>query len=148
MTEIFLTKGKVAIVDADDFEYLNQWKWLFDGKGYAVRHEPRQKGKHRGWIYMHRLINNTPSDLETDHINHNRLDNRKSNLRAITHQKNLFNSKIAKNNTSGCKGVTKAKGKWQAQIVINQKNIYLGYYYDIEEAIRARTEAELKYHAI
>jgi hypothetical protein len=146
--EIKLTKGQFALVDDEDFDFINQWKWLVDSKGYAVRHEPRQKGKIRKWIYMHRLINCTPKDKFTDHINHNKLDNRKNNLRTVTHQKNLFNLNLAKNNTSGYRGVTWAKGKWQTQIMLNKKNFYLGRYDDIKEAIKIRKQAEKKYHVI
>jgi len=71
MKRIKLTQEKVALVDDADFEFLNQWKWFYHQTGYA-------KSCHR---YMHRLINKTPKGFHTDHINRNKLDNRKSNLR-------------------------------------------------------------------
>jgi hypothetical protein len=145
---IRLSKGRSTIVDKEDFEWLNQWKWLTDSKGYAVRHEPRQKNKVRKWIYMHRLINNTPIGSETDHLNRNKLDNRKLNLRTVTHQQNLFNLSLARNNTSKYRGVVYCHNKWQAQIQVNRKNIYLGIYEKIGDAIMVRKQAERIYHVI
>ena len=85
--------------------------------------------------------------LIVDHINGNRLDNRKSNLRICHKEKNPINCKKYKNNTSGCKGVSWSKrlNKWQVTININKRHIYLGLYSDLEEAITVRKEAEKKY---
>ena len=148
MKKIKLTKDRCAIVDDTDYNWLNQWKWLVDSKGYAVRHEPRQKDKTRGWIYMHRLVNNTPIGFETDHINRNKLDNRRKNLRTVTHQKNLWNLGLPKNNTSTVRGVTWASGKWMVQIMLNKKSIYLGRYDSLNKAKEVREQAERSYHAI
>ncbi len=84
MKKIPLTQGKFALVDDEDFEYLNQWKWKFLS-GYAAR----KKGKKT--IYMHRLVNNTLDNKSTDHINMNKSDNRKENLRSSTSSQNKFN---------------------------------------------------------
>src|SRR4030066_2184242 len=113
MKEIKLTRGKVAIVDDEDYEWINQWKWHCNGQGYAERHCDIP-GK-RTMIKMHRLILNTPNGMETDHINHNRLDNRKSNLRVRTRSQNAINTPIRSSNTSGKKGVDWKKnvGKWR-----------------------------------
>lgn len=73
ISEIPLTNGKVAIVDAEDFDYLNQWKWCCN-HGYAIRNGKRVNGKRIMMIRMHRLINQTPKGLDTDHINRNKLD--------------------------------------------------------------------------
>jgi len=60
-------------------------------------------------VYMHRVVNNTPDNLQTDHINHNQLDNRRINLRSVTNQQNAFNASLNKANTSGTKGVSWSK---------------------------------------
>lgn len=128
-----------TLVDDKDFEWLNQWKWRTHSKGYAVRMAGGRKNAHL--IYMHRLINNTPNGFETDHINQNKLDNRRSNLRSVTRTQNKLNTGLWKANTSGHKGVTwnNQVNKWQAQIGLNNKNIVLGYFKNIKDASEARS---------
>ena len=89
MKTIPLTQGKVAIVDDEDYTWLMQWKW-HSSYGYAMRRERTWSGKQKG-IFMHRVVNKTPLGLETDHINRNKLDNRKENLQSVTHQENTCN---------------------------------------------------------
>jgi hypothetical protein len=131
--EIKLTQGKLALVDDEDFEWLNQWKWYYHD-GYALR---MSLGSNRKSIRMHRIIMNTPDNMEPDHINGNTLDNRKYNLRNCTHAENLCNSKIQINNASGYKGVSwnKQRKKWSVKIVKNQIHIFLGLYISKEDAI-------------
>jgi hypothetical protein len=143
MKEISLTRGKVALVDDEDFEWLNQWNWCYrtpkSGKnamGYAIR--MTQKDHVRTRIHMHRLIMNTPPELEVDHINGNRIDNQKSNLRNCTHQQNIFNKTNLWNNTSGYRGVSLYYSKyWVARITINVKISHIGTYKTAEEAAHA-----------
>jgi hypothetical protein len=149
--EIILTQGKVAIVDDEDFDYLNQWKWYASKdryKFYAVRNITISKGKQKS-ISMHRLIsNNINTKMHTDHLNGNGLDNRKINLRICTHSQNLMNSKLRKDSTSGFKGVTycKRNNKYASVIKLNRKLIWLGYFIDPIDAARAYNDAALKYH--
>jgi hypothetical protein len=75
MKKIPLTQGKFAIVDDEDFEYLNRWKWYFAPVGYATRGDGHGRGN-RTVVYMHRVVNKTTGGLVTDHINRNKLDNR------------------------------------------------------------------------
>jgi AP2 domain len=133
MKKIKLTQGKFAIVDDDDFVWLNKWKWHYDN-GYAARRSTTGK-----LLYMHREIlekHGYTNFQHTDHINHNGLDNRFSNLRPATVSQNQGNKKKQKNNTSGYKGVSwdKRRNKWQVYIKINGKQKHLGYYDDIEDA--------------
>ena len=98
---------------------------------------------------MHRIVMNildSPKIL-VDHIYHNRNDNRKSQLRLVNNQQNQYNAVVAKDNTSGHKGVYwhKKHNKWEALISYNNKQIYLGLYDDIKDAIRVRQQAEIKY---
>ena len=92
MKEIYLTQGKTAIVDDDDFDHLNQFKWFYHN-GYAVRHGCRKGAKRDTQIRMHREILNNPQGI-VDHINGNRSDNRKSNLRISDKTRNMANSRI------------------------------------------------------
>jgi hypothetical protein len=130
-----LTQGYFAIVDADDYENLSQYKWHAGVKGdrcYAYR----KKGKKL--IAMHREILNAPTGMHCDHINHNGLDNRKANLRLCTPQQNLFNQRPHRNSTSRYKGVywSGEKKKWRAEIKHNGRKIHIGYFdYEADAAI-------------
>ena len=81
---------------------------------------------------------------QTDHINHDKSDNRISNLRAVSHSENSRNQKIYKNNTSGVVGVSwyPKKGKWRSKMKVREKYIHLGYFTEKEDAISARKAAE------
>ena len=140
MKEILLSQGRVALVDDDMFEYLNQWKWYCNNGGYATRNST---GLHRTIIRMHREIMNTPNGMETDHINGNSLDNRKENLRVCTHSENMHNRKVRTHISSGYKGVHwhRHNKKWEAYIRIHSKRIFLGYFSDPAEAAHAYDKA-------
>jgi len=130
-----------AIVDDEDFAYLNQWRWYFNSRGYAT------KKKKQKIIYMHRLIINTPKGMETDHINGNGLDNRRSNLRICTRSQNAINTGKYKTNTSGYKGVSwdKKNKKWRVQIKYNGIKFHLKEFSNkyIASKIRKRIERKL-----
>lgn len=136
MRKIKLTQGKYALVDNSDFEYLNRWKWFYQGNGYAARDQwiPSEKRDYR--IYMHRLIMNTPVGMDTDHINHNKLDNRRKNLLICDHSINMRNTGLRSDNKSGCKGVSwySKYNKWRSRIVIRGKYNHLGYFDSLLEA--------------
>jgi hypothetical protein len=152
MKQLELTKGKFAIIDDEDYEYLSQWKWSFDDL-YAVRGEylGKLEGKYKyKKIYMHKVINQTPKGLETDHINHDKLDNRRCNLRSVTKSQNNRNRTVYKKNISGVIGVNwyKQTQRYNAFITINGKRIHLGYYINFEDAVLARKKAEELYFSI
>lgn len=152
MKKIPLSKNRFAIVDDDDFEYLSRWSWQLGSHGYAARTtyvkgsgRKNQKNEH---ILMHRVVNKTPEGMLTDHINRDKLDNRKANLRTANKSLNSINRPVQPNNKSGHKGVHwfKRLGVWQVYINIDSKRINLGYFSTIEEAIKARQNAEKMYH--
>ena len=145
MKKISLTQGKFTLVDDEDFEWLNKWKWhtivTQDGNWYA---------KNTQSIYMHRLIlniQNKPKNVYADHKNGNGLDNRRENLRIATNQLNQANEKLSKNSTSGYKGVTwhKKNKNWNAQIMVNRKHIHIGCYQTKEEAAKAHDSVAKKH---
>jgi hypothetical protein len=135
-----------AIIDADDYEKVKKYKWSFNHKtktvaGSAPNYKPR--------IYLSRLIMDViDPQLEVDHKNHDKLDNRKENLRPCFHSQNQKNLKILKNNTSGYKGVswcTRAN-QWRARIHVNGEEIHLGLFSSKKQAARAYNRASKKYH--
>ncbi len=147
-----LGKGMYATVDDEDYEKLGQYRWHLD-YGYACRavyDNPTNKRKSRR-IWMHRFIMGTPPDLFTDHKNQNKLDNQKHNLRMCTASQNKANANKNLNNKSGYKGVYLMKDrlhttkKWRAQVTINKKVTWLGYYATPEGAALAYNTAALKH---
>lgn len=129
MKEINLTQGKVALVDDEDFEELSQYKWFAQkavNTFYAERVD-MTTGKPKK-IKMHREIMKTHKGMETDHIDHNGLNNCKSNLRNVTHRQNGQNR--GEDKSSKYAGVSwhKVSMKWSARIRINKKRKYLGYF--------------------
>lgn len=135
MKKIELTRGYYVIVDDEDFEWLNQWKWTACVKKWGIigfRHF-RENGKQHT-VQMHREILKhhgfNIEDLQIDHINHNTLDNRKEQLRIATPQENSRNTRIHKNNKSGFKGVSwsKSNKKWVTFLRVNKKSKYIGQF--------------------
>lgn len=147
MKEIELTRGHVVIVDDEDFEWLDRFKWYAqkDRRNfYAARRDSHGCGQKK--LRMHRVILNAPALLEVDHINGNTLDNRRANIRLATRQQNSFNKKHPrKDNKLGIKGVRKEGKKYRAYITYNHKQINLGHFALPEDADRAYRNAEVKY---
>lgn len=147
--EIILYKSKTeqieiarALISLDKIDLVKNYKWHLTKYGYV-----RTTAKFNG-LFLHKLITNTNKEVLVDHIFGNKLDNRNNMLRIADKQKNAMNSKLLPdNNTSGTKGVSfdKRRHKWRAYIKINQKQIFLGYYQDIESAIKNRKDAEINY---
>jgi len=142
MKYIELNHGKQAIVDDEDYGWLNQWKWTYDKRkltGYVYRRQAcKGTGKNYvGHIYMHRFILEAPEGLEVDHINHDGLDNRRSNLRLCTHKQNCWNHRDQ--GAEKCVGAhpNTQNGKWIAAIVIDGKSHRLGSFDSQETAARA-----------
>jgi hypothetical protein len=144
MKEIKFKNGKCALVDDEDYEYLSQFKWRC-GK-YSTRVnwilEGLVKGKPAN-IRMHReIMGCTDPKLDVDHINHNTLDNRKSNLRVCTRSQNGANRRVMKNKACEYLGVRKRGEKWTAYV----KHIYLGQFETKELAALAYNEAATRIH--
>lgn len=135
------------------------WLWNKREKKYTLTGSTISNGyirisiQHKGkivCIFAHRigyqLYHNTElGDLLIDHINHNKVDNRITNLRAVTSSENQRNMKLLKNNKTGYSGVEIYKGKFRARIGSNKKQINLGTFETIEDAIKVREEAKKKY---
>lgn len=124
-----LTQGEFAKVDNEDFEYISRYSWNITFQGYAYN---------RTLGYMHRLINNTPEHMHTDHVNNMRTDNRKVNLRTCTIAENNRNTSPARGSSSKYKGVTSHQGKYIFQI--RKSGVYYRGTYETEK------EAALAYN--
>lgn len=133
-----------AVIDLADLEKVQDTSWTKGATGYAVG---RPKGSDKA-VPLHRfLIYGMEAGGTTDHINGDTLDNRRANLRKCTTKENTRNTKLAKNNTSGRKGVRKTKeGNWKARITVDRKEIHIGHYSTIEEASAAYDAAALMMH--
>lgn len=130
--QIELSQNKYALISSVDYEYISQWKWSYDSHGYA-----RRLGKDKK-IYMHRILMNPPTGKVVDHINGDKLDNRRSNLRICNHAENLRNHKPLRNNTSGFIGVSRSNNKWRAYAGPRDSVKHLGTFDTPEEAARVR----------
>lgn len=134
--------GKEFFIDYNDYKMVCQYTWNQNDKGYVYMNNKNKK------ITLHRfLFNLTQKNKIVDHINHNTLDNRRMNLRIVNNSQNQMNRDKPKQNTSGIKGVYwhKNKEKWQANIQVDNKLLYLGIFDSKQEAIKARKDAEKKY---
>lgn len=128
-----LTRGYITLVSPEDAHLIQQRRWtaLTINKGLAYARTTFE--------YLHRKI---IQGQETDHKNRNGLDNRRSNLRAATHQQNQANRGRWK---SGFKGVRIVGPSWQATIRVSCQSIYLGSYQSPEKAALAYDKAAIKY---
>lgn len=143
----YTSKGEEFYFDLEDYDKIKDYCWHINDSGYIVSMTTDSINSKRICILMHRIITDCPEDMVVDHINHNKNDNRKYNLRICSQQENRMNSNISKRNTSGYTGVylCKTSNKWQAYITYNNNDIYLGLFNNKEDAIKARVEAEEKY---
>jgi len=137
MKEIPLTNSsEKALVDDEDFIELSKSKWFSQG-GYAYE-TTRCKTR------MHQLLISCPPDKKVDHIDRNRLNNQRSNLRVATNSQNAINKEFP--NRLGYRGVKHNRGKYEAQITLNNEYKYLGRFSSIHDAAKAYNEAAIKFH--
>lgn len=150
MRTIPLAYGRGTMVDDDDFERLSKYPWCFSHTGTGYVHRYTYEGGKQKAILMHREIMNPAEDMEIDHIDHDGLNNCKSNLREVTRAQNSRNKRCPVGGTSIYKGVRFRKGmqKFGAQIKFNYKAVHLGYFTDERQAALAYNEAAVKYYGV
>lgn len=138
----YTSNGGKFLFDLENYDLLKNYCWNIGKNGY-VQAIDRSTGK---IVRLHRLIMHPKKDEVVDHVNHDKFNNCKSNLRVCSHGDNMKNKSISKNNTSGVTGVQwdKRTGKWKVGIIKNREYIFLGYFASKEDAIKARIKAELE----
>lgn len=144
MKQIFLTQDKIALVDDEDYDKLNKYKWCVIKSGklfYASRLKRKSESNSSSLFLMHRVIMNVNYDERIDHIDGDSLNNQKSNLRIVDQRVNCQNLHI--NKTSKYPGVHhhSVNKKWIAQIQKGDKRFHLGCFDTEEEAYKKYMEA-------
>lgn len=129
------TNGIIFYIDKEDEKLAKQYKWSVVKDTNGNLSVATSDG-----LLLHTLLMNTPQNMEVDHIDLNRLNNRRANLRICTHQQNQCNQPLQTNNTSGVTGVSyyAPRHKYRARIKVWQRDIHLGYYHTFDEAVKAR----------
>jgi len=127
--------------DIEDYDLIKNYCWMLNNYGYAYAHKDDTN------VSMHRIIMNCSGDMVVDHINGNKLDNRKSNLRVCTIAENVRHRVSFPNNNSGNLGVyfDKRINRWCARLFCNGKDYYLGSFANKQQAIDVRRQAEIEY---
>lgn len=126
-----------VVIDSEDTHILQQWTSMYmqQKNGYAVVYRPdgSNKGERK---YLHALICPCPTGKVVDHIDRDKHNNRKENLRVVTQAENCTNRGLNKNNKSGVKGVSwfARDNLWEAGVKVNYKRVYIGRYKSIQEA--------------
>jgi len=146
MKIIRLAHGKKTVVDDHIYPLVKDYKW-YPHKSSTNNYYARAtiKGKK---VLLHRLITECKKEFVIDHINGNGLDNRKKNLRMCLQKENMRNQKTNSRNTSGYKGVyyRKDRKKWTAQIRVNKRHKFLGYFDNKIDAAKSYNRASILYH--
>jgi hypothetical protein len=137
-------KGRFTLVDSDVYEWAKDYSWHVTMEGYAAAPFRQADGKYK-IKKLHILVNETPPDKVTDHINGDSLDNRRENLRTATRAQNCHNSK-PRPGGSKFKGVSPRGSSWRATIMANGKRHHLGFFSSEMDAARAYDQAATFYH--
>lgn len=130
-----------AVVDASDFDAIKNIAWTVDARGYVVGRPPNSVRP----VTLHSLLMQVDTGMVADHINGDRRDNRRKNLRVCSQKENARNA-ASKNALSGFKGVScTPNGKWRARIMVDGKEVNLGRFVTKEEAGAAYNRAAIEH---
>jgi hypothetical protein len=137
MAQLILANGEVSLVDEEDFSCVSRYSWRLDRFGYVIRTKRGAVKKSRTTVFLHREIMKPPQDMQIDHINGNKRDNRRENLRIVTHLENSANRRIGGHGL----GITKNGHSWQVAMTCAGEQCYLGLFRSKEEAAAALSGA-------
>ena len=148
--DCFNTKGDLRgsiIIDTNDLPLVRDYQWHVEDSRRNLQYgQASTNGKlPTKTIRIHRLLISNAEQI--DHINHNGLDNRRCNLRACNNRENNCNKNFSLNPKSGHTGIryNEKGGSYYARIMVHKKDVSLGHYKSLEEALEARKQGELKY---
>ena len=134
--------AKAFLVDPDIARMISKRLWCIDGQGYVCSRLNGELIRLHDFV-MSREQEEKPAGNYVDHINHDKMDNRRINLRIVSPKESAKNMPLNSANKSGATGVCKARnGRYRAYITINKKQKSLGTYATVSEAALAREEAE------
>lgn len=138
----FTSKGEAFIVDTDIADKIKYYSWSVDPGGYLQARIHDERVRLHDYVMAFEVVEK-PKNYYVDHINHDKLDNRRTNLRMVSATISAVNRKL-RNNSTGVRGVSKVKDRdyYEAYIGYKGKHIHLGVYKTIEEAKNARLKAE------
>ena len=137
MKTIKITQGRRAIVDDEDFDRVNSRRWSYHHSGYVVRGKPQ--------VSLHRFIIGARKGEFVDHVNGDKMDNRKSNLRLCTPAQNVQNTKSKRGSLKGLE-YRPSRRAWAVRIMASGQRHYVGYFKDKGVAMEARDVALNKLH--
>jgi hypothetical protein len=137
----YTSKGEEFYFDLEDYNKIKDYCWIYTKSGYVVTRNNKET------IYFHKYVMNTSNELEVDHINRIKSDNRKLNLRPCTIKLNSQNKSLGTNNKSGIIGVyfCNTKNRWVAKIKLNRKTVKSKYFKNKDDAIKFRLLLEKQY---
>ena len=148
--DCFDVKGNLRgsiIIDKEDYDIMKVHQWHIDNSRRNLQYAQTtiKSSIPPKTLRMHRLL--MPDSPQIDHINHNGLDNRKENLRACNNRENNCNKNFQRNPKSGYTGIryNEKVGSYYVRIMVHKKQISLGHYKTLEEALEARRQGEIKY---
>lgn len=140
MKSIELKCGAVVLVDDEDERLLEDHHWWISERGYVVADIDSKR------VRLHRLVLGPERGEVVDHIDGDKLNNVKANLRRCHQRDNARNAKISMDNTTGFKGVSRFRGRFRAYITVNRKQKHLGLFDDPGEAHAAYCKAADELH--
>jgi hypothetical protein len=134
-----LGREKVAIIDIEDIGLAKGYNWCLSGGGYAIRKRTSQDEPGGPSVFLHRVVVHAPPNIGVDHINGDKLDDRRRNLRHATQKQNVWNTGPRKRGTSRFKGVSwhATNSSWTAQIRSRGRNITRSGFESEEAAAKA-----------
>ena len=140
-----LSNGDVVTFDTEDYDKIKEYRWSKSGKTHVQC--SKWNGTKYVTLYIHRLIMDCPDGMVVDHINGDKLDNRKCNLRVCTQQENSWNARISSRNKYGYKGVyfDARNNSYTARVNIGKKTHHIGSFKTLTDAINARLTWEMEH---